>query len=76
VPVIIAKYVGKTESFTYNGITDFNKFQYGVSLCAGYNTWNFYVYYALNPIFSSNAKIDGQTIDMNALKIGLMFYIL
>lgn len=70
------KYVGNTESLTYKGIPDFNQLQYGVSLCAGYNTWNFYVYYALNPIFSSKAKAEGQSIDMNALKIGLMFYVL
>ena len=59
-----------------SNLTDFNNFQYGVSLSAGYNTWNAYVYYALNSIFNSNAKIDGQTIDVNAIRIGLMFYIL
>ena len=70
------KYEGDLGSFKYKGITDFNDFQYGLTLSAGYNTWNFYVYYALNPIFSTTAKLDGQTIDMNAIKIGLMFYIL
>jgi len=42
----------------------------------GYNTWNLYMYYALNPIFSGDVKLDGVSVDMNAIKIGLMFYIL
>lgn len=71
-----SKYVGDPNVNNNNGIDGFNKFQYGLSLCAGYNTWNFYVYYALNPIFSDNVKLDGQHLDMNAIKIGLMFYVL
>ena len=59
----------------YN-IDDFNKFQYGVTLSAGYGTWNFYLYYGLNPIFNSNAKLRGASLDMESLKLGLMFYIL
>ncbi|WP_034060996.1 porin family protein [Lacinutrix jangbogonensis] len=53
-----------------------NNLQYGLTLGAGYNTWNFYLYYALNPIFDDSAKIDGKIIEANAIKIGLMFYIL
>jgi hypothetical protein len=71
-----SKYIDNTDSFKNSGIKSFNEFQYGLTLCTGYNTWNFYVYYALNPIFSKNATIDGETLDMNAIKIGLMFYIL
>lgn len=71
-----SKYVGDLGTLKYKGITDLNDFQYGLTLSAGYNTWNFYVYYALNPIFSGDAKLNGQSIDMNAVKIGLMFYIL
>lgn len=71
-----SKYVGDLGNLKYKNIPDFNDFQYGLTLAAGYNTWNFYVYYALNPIFSNNAKLDGQSMDMNAVKIGLMFYIL
>jgi hypothetical protein len=70
------KFRGDLGNFKYTNISDFNDFQYGLSLSIGYNTWNLYIYYALNPIFSSNAKIDGKSIDMNAIKIGLMFYVL
>ncbi|WP_333599284.1 porin family protein [Flavobacterium sp.] len=55
---------------------DLNDFQYGVYLSTGWNTWNIYAYYGLNPLFKSSAKIDNQTIDMNAANFGIMFYIL
>ncbi|TCK65066.1 outer membrane protein with beta-barrel domain [Winogradskyella wandonensis] len=54
----------------------FNKFQYGLTLSAGYGTWNFQVYCALNPIFDGNASLNGNSIDAKALKVGIMFYIL
>lgn len=70
------KYKGDLGSFKYTNIDDFNKLQYGLTLSAGYNTWNIHLYYGLNPIFSNKAKIDDATINMNAIKVGLMFYIL
>lgn len=54
---------------------DFNKFLYGLYLSAGYNTLNVYAYYGLNPLFKS-AEIDGKKINMNAVTLGLIFYIL
>jgi len=71
-----AKYKGDLGSFKYTNISDFNKFQYGLTLSAGYNTWNLHLYYALNPIFSNEATLDSSTMDMHAIKVGLMFYIL
>ena len=55
---------------------DLNDFHYGVYLSTGWNTWNIYAYYGLNPLFKSSAKIDGTAIDMNTANFGLMFYIL
>lgn len=72
----VAKYKGDLGTFKYRNLDDFNKLQYGLTLTAGYNTWNLHLYYALNPIFSNNANIDGEKIDSNVLKVGLMFYIL
>lgn len=54
---------------------DLNKFQYGCYLTAGWNTWNFYAYYGLTPLFKS-ATISNQELKMNTLNIGLQFYIL
>jgi len=50
--------------------------QYGLTLSAGYGTWNFHVYYGLNSIFDNNIQFEGESMDMKSLKIGLMFYIL
>jgi hypothetical protein len=59
-----------------SSIDNFNKLQYGLTLSAGYGTWNFQVYYGLNTIFDDTASLNGNTIDTKALKIGIIFYIL
>ncbi|MDP5157771.1 MAG: PorT family protein [Flaviramulus sp.] len=70
------KYNGELGTIKYNNHANFNDFQYGLTLSLGYNTWNLYMYYGLNPIFSNVVNLNGDSIDMNAIKIGLMFYIL
>jgi len=70
------KHIGDLGAFKYSNVSDFNDFQYGLTLSVGYGIWNLHLYYALNPIFSSGATIDGSKIDVNAVKVGLMFYIL
>lgn len=59
-----------------SNISEFNNLQYGLTLSAGYGTWNFQVYYALNPIFNDSATLNGETIDFKALRVGIIFYIL
>lgn len=56
--------------------SDLTPFQYGPTLSVGYNTWNFHVYYGLNAMFRKGALDDGQPLEMHALNLGLMFYIL
>lgn len=70
------KFKDDVQDFKHRNINDFNKLQYGLSLSAGYNTWNLYVYYGLNPIFSKEALIDGSEVGTQTIKVGLMFYIL
>lgn len=53
-----------------------NNFVYGAYISAGYNTWNLYAYYGLNPVFKSASLNDGEKIKLNSLNLGLMFYIL
>lgn len=69
------KYKGELGTIKNRNIQSFNDFQYGLTISAGYNTWNIYFYYGLNPLFN-NISINGNVVDMNALKIGLIFYIL
>lgn len=59
-----------------SNIDSFNKFQYGLTLSAGYGTWNFHAYYGLNSIFNDDSKLNNETIDMNVIRLGLIFYIL
>jgi len=59
-----------------SNIDSFNSMQYGLTLSAGYGTWNFHMYYGLNSIFDDTASFEGNNLDMTSLKIGLMFYIL
>jgi len=70
------KFRSESGNLDLSNISDFNEFQYGLTLSAGYGNWNFHMYYGLNPIFNSDAQLNGQSITMNAIKIGLMFYIL
>lgn len=51
-----------------------NPLQYGVYVAFGYNTWNPYIYYGLNPIFDHNKTTIKNTV--SAFNIGLKFYIL
>ena len=70
------KFKGSGGKVKNSNISDFNNLQYGLTFSAGYNTWNFHIYYSLNPILNKDAKLDGETIDMSAFKFGLIFYIL
>lgn len=57
------------------GNKDFNKFQYGAYISSGYNTINLYAYYGLNSLFKS-AEVNGEPVNMKALNIGIIFYVL
>lgn len=54
---------------------DFNQFQYGTYISAGYNTINVHAYYGLNSLFQS-AKTTTESVDMSSINIGIIFYIL
>jgi len=70
-----SKFNGDT-TIKHSNIMDFNKFQYGFTISAGYNTWNIHFYYALNTLFNTDAQLNGSSLDMHAVKIGLMLYLL
>nr|WP_209565892.1 porin family protein [Flavobacterium sp. 1355] len=56
--------------------SNINQFQYGPYLSAGYNTWNLYIYYGLNPLFKSVKTLSGENLDIRTINAGLIFYIL
>ncbi|MBQ4818761.1 porin family protein [Aquimarina sp. MMG016] len=57
-------------------VDELNRLRYGATFTFGWNTYNFSVYYSLNPLFNDDAKIDGERVGLNPIKIGLTFYIL
>ncbi|WP_228530296.1 porin family protein [Tamlana sp. I1] len=69
-------YKGELGAFKYRNNRDFNNFQCGLTLSAGYNTWNIHVNYLLNSILSKKAHLSGENIDISIIKIGLIFYVL
>ncbi|MHC5200741.1 porin family protein [Myroides sp. LJL119] len=69
------KTITQDYSVIYRKDPKINKWQYGIYASAGFNTWNFYVYYGLNEIYKSDLFAnDAQRVRM--LNLGLMFYIL
>ena len=76
--LIYDEYKSKTSigDFQLSNNIDFNQFHYGIYMAVGWNTWNFYAYYGLNPLLKSSAKIGNDSINMNTTNFGLMFYIL
>lgn len=69
------KFVGTDESYKLNINDAINRLQYGLTFSAGYDSWNLHLYYALNTILKEN-KLNDEAIDLNIIKVGLMFYIL
>ncbi|WP_167598167.1 porin family protein [Leeuwenhoekiella sp. ZYFB001] len=61
---------------TQTDVPEFDRYRMGLTFTFGYDTFNFYFYYNLNPIFKDSGQIDGSPIELNSLKLGLMFYIL
>ena len=66
--------------FDYNGtsftnISRFNKWQYGLTLSAGYDAFNIQLYYGLTPLLN-DASLGKQKIHSKILRVGFIFYIL
>ncbi len=56
---------------------DIERFQYGLILSFGYNTWNLHFHYGLNPLLEDGKRLDtGEALELRVLRIGLIFYIL
>jgi hypothetical protein len=61
-----------------NVSNDINPWTQELYLSFGYNTWNFYFSYGLKPIIKRSKLEDSynENLNFNALKIGLIFYLL
>lgn len=62
--------ISSSDGSTTESISDdINRWQYGAYISVGFNTWNPYIYYGLNPIFQGGSK-------MSNFNVGFQFYIL
>lgn len=67
----------KQNSYIILNSDEFNKWGATAHLSLGYNTWNFYFAYSLNPIFNSTPSNNQDfSIQLRPIKFGLIFYIL
>jgi hypothetical protein len=57
-------------------IPEFDPVRLSATLSFGYNTFNFFASYSINPFFKDAVTVDGEAVEFRNLKIGLMFYIL
>lgn len=57
-------------------IPEFDRLRLAATLSMGYNTFNFFAQYNINPFFNNAYTSDGQAVEFRTFKIGLMFYIL
>lgn len=57
-------------------IPEFDPLRFSATLSFGYNTFNFFAAYSINPFFKDAETVDGEKVDFRTLKVGLMFYIL
>ena len=65
----------QSEDFDVEDVIDINNFIYGITLSAGYNKWNFHIYYGLNELFT-NVQDTSNNFEVQDLRLGLIFYIL
>ena len=73
----MSSYKDTMETISVTDISNYKKLRLGASLSVGYNKFNLFAYYSLNPFFNENAvTTDGQKINFHGIKLGLIFYIL
>ena len=66
-----------SNSISHSGLEEFEKLRLATTMSLGFNKFNFFVYYSLNPLFNEDAiTTDGQQVDFKTIKLGLIFYIL
>ncbi|PKP26987.1 MAG: hypothetical protein CVU03_00090 [Bacteroidetes bacterium HGW-Bacteroidetes-2] len=71
-----ATFIQKNNKIQQTAIPEYDKFRTSLFLNFGYNSVNFQVQYSLNSFFNKDATLGGAPIDLNTIKIGLIFYVL
>ena len=71
-----AKHEGDIGSVKINELRDIRRWQYGLTLSVGYNTMNLHAYYGLHKLFNSSATLNGESLNVRLIRLGLTIYIL
>ena len=69
------KFTNETNSFSYSNVSNYNTWQYGLTLSVGYDVFTAHVYYGLNPILK-DTSLGTADISSKIMRIGLIFYLL
>lgn len=69
------KFTNETNSFSYRNVSNYNTWQYGLTLSVGYDVFTAHVYYGLNPILK-DTSLGTADISSKIMRIGLIFYLL
>jgi hypothetical protein len=64
-----------TQSRSFDNVSRFNDWQYGLTLSVGYNALTAHLYYGLTPILQ-NSSLGTTEISTKIIRIGLIFYLL
>lgn len=57
-------------------LPEFDPLRLSATLCFGYNTFNFYGSYSINPYFKNATTTSGEKLDFRSIQVGLIFYLL
>lgn len=71
-----ATFKGTENNVNQTDIPEFNKLRLGATMSFGYNTFNFFVYYGINPFFKDAFTSEMEPVKFRTIKVGLLFYIL
>jgi hypothetical protein len=69
------KFTNETDSFSFSNVSNYNTWQYGLTLSVGYDVFAAHIYYGLNPILK-DTSLGTADISSKIMRIGLIFYLL
>lgn len=71
-----SNFVQPNNTVLQTDVPELERLRLGATFTFGYNTFNFHFYYSLNSFFNKDAVIEGESVDLKTIQVGLMFYIL
>lgn len=70
-----SKFKLEEEIIELTNFSALQKINYGLTLSAGYGSWNIFAYYGLNPLFD-DISVGDKKLNVKDFSLGLKFYIL